>query len=594
MSSPFRRSDHSPSSQRSTPSRPYTNGVRRANGYHRSYHDTTPVSSPSRQLLEEFSRMLINDERAFRQSLDEQSAAQQKLHLEALDRALAKHEEVRESAERTRERVELELEKERRRQIEEEHRAVEKARRDLEEQRIAQERRRLEELKAQEEEKKKAEELKREQDAVRERQEKAKQEQDETKRRAELRQKEEELKKAQQPKPLPNGTTPASVPAASSPAPAPPSTAVPQTSQPAPVAKPTPPAPQPAAASAQAVQPDSNLPDGLVSSMQEREAIHRQYLDLHKRLKQMREQVTEQAKQVPGLKNQLSDWRRAIKKCCGQLSKGDTAEVKAGNKRSMVEIVQHLDAAASISEPSIDVTQYLVENKQPPGANKQGPACLLFLLNHFAKNVVKQFISESAVDAKSADPIGVLAVTVFARPQYLFNGQSLIDLLWAKYHVHCPILFGIYGSEKTKGGRLRLGWKFDADAGAFVSEQEHYDRMSGLGVGFASITLRDFSKSKNANPAPNRIYWQSFARILNTPANETQATHFVILKAMIDQYVPRIIGTFGGAGIALLRRALIDFPNEKGPQDDKGRKLPAVTAVQAMPTVLQRDLSLSL
>ena len=34
--------------------------------------------------------MLIHDDRAFKRSLDEQSAAQQKLHLEALDCALAK------------------------------------------------------------------------------------------------------------------------------------------------------------------------------------------------------------------------------------------------------------------------------------------------------------------------------------------------------------------------------------------------------------------------------------------------------------------------------------------------------------------------
>ena len=233
-----------------------------------------------------------------------------------------------------------------------------------------------------------------------------------------------------------------------------------------------------------------------------------------------------------------------------------------------------------------------MQNEQPPGATTQGPACLLFLLNHFAKAIIKQFISESAVDPKSADPIGVLAVTVFARPQYLFNGQSLIDLLWAKYHKVCPVLFGISGSERTREGRLKVGWHVESSS--FVRDQEHYDRTSGLGAGFAAITLRDFSKSKNANPAPNRIYWESLARILNTPAQEVQPTHFVVLKAMINNSVSRIIGLFGGAGVAVLRQALIAFPNEKGPQDENGRKLPAVTAVQAMPLILQRDLHLTL
>lgn len=258
----------------------------------------------------------------------------------------------------------------------------------------------------------------------------------------------------------------------------------------------------------------------------------------------------------------------------------------------MQEICGHLDAASKVTEPSIDVTQYLVQNHQPPDANPRGPAILVFLLNHFAKNILGQFISESAVDPKTADAIGVLAVTVFARPTYLFNGQSLIDLLWAKYHKCCPVLFGVSGSERSREGRLKLGWH--VEGGAFVREQEHYDRTTGLGAGFAAITLRNFSKTKSANPAPNRIYWESLARILNTPTAEVQPTHFIVLKAMIDGYVPRIIGTFGGAGLAVLRTALITFPNERGPQDEKGKKIPAVVAVQTMPQLLQRELALTL
>ena len=260
----------------------------------------------------------------------------------------------------------------------------------------------------------------------------------------------------------------------------------------------------------------------------------------------------------------------------------------------MQEIIDQLDAAAKVGTPSIDITQYLVQNHQPPGASTQGPAALLFLLNHFSKTIIRQLISESSVDAKSADAIGILAVTVFARPQYLFNGQSLIDLLWAGYHKHCPVLFGITGSEKTTQGRAKLGWQVDKGSNSFVRDQSHYDRMSGLGAGFAAITLRDFSKSKNANPAPNRIWWESLARILNTPKQDVQPTHFLVLKAMISQSVPRIILTFGGAGIAVLRQALIYFPKEKGPQDENGRKLQAVTAVEAMPMVLQREQHLTL
>ena len=251
-----------------------------------------------------------------------------------------------------------------------------------------------------------------------------------------------------------------------------------------------------------------------------------------------------------------------------------------------------LDEAAKVSTPSIDITQYLVQNEQPPGATTHGPGILLFLLNHFAKNIVQQFIAESAVDPETADVIGVLAVTVFARPQYLFNGQSLIDVLWAKYHKVCPVLFGISGSESTKAGRAKLGWHIED--GAFVRDQEHYARTTGLGTGFAAMSLRDFGKSKNRNPIPNRIYWESLARILNTPPQEVQSTHCVVLKAMIANSVPRILSTFGSAGLAALRQALIYFPNEKGPVDQNGKKVPAAVALQAMPLLLQREQHLTL
>jgi hypothetical protein len=63
---------------------------------------------------------------------------------------------------------------------------------------------------------------------------------------------------------------------------------------------------------------------------------------------------------------------------------------------------------------------------------------------------------------------------------------------------------------------------------------------------------------------------------------------------MIQTSVPRILTTFGGAGLAALRQALIYFPNEKGPVDESGKKVPAAVALQAMPLVLQREQHLTL
>ena len=253
-----------------------------------------------------------------------------------------------------------------------------------------------------------------------------------------------------------------------------------------------------------------------------------------------------------------------------------------------------LDAAAQVAQPSIDITQYLVENRQPPNASTQGPAALLYLLNWFSKDVMKQLQTEAGADTKTANAIGILAIQVFSRPAYLFNGQSLIELLWAKFHKVCPTLFGIFGQEDTRAGRERVGWL--KEGGAYLEPSLFYGRLAGLAAGFAAITLRDYSRSQQTNPAPNWIFWESMARILNTPANEVQPMQFVLVKAMIENSAERIIKIWGAAGVGLLRQALIAFPSTTNPalRDDKGHPISTVTAVQAMPTVLRRDLKLTL
>src|ERR1700712_2028000 len=110
MSSPFRSSDHSRSTPRSSPSRQRLNDSRngRANGLHRGLRESLN-DSPSRQLWDEFNRLVIDEDNAFKRSLDTQAAEQEKLHREALDTALREHEAVRQSAERAREQLELEI-----------------------------------------------------------------------------------------------------------------------------------------------------------------------------------------------------------------------------------------------------------------------------------------------------------------------------------------------------------------------------------------------------------------------------------------------------------------------------------------------------
>lgn len=249
-----------------------------------------------------------------------------------------------------------------------------------------------------------------------------------------------------------------------------------------------------------------------------------------------------------------------------------------------------LDQAARMPEPNIDISKFILYPDQPPtdpNAPQQGSGILLYLLSHLAKFAIKQLCSEAGVDTPSADPVGVLLVSVFSVPEYRWNGQSLIDVLWAKYHIVCPALFGIYGPENTAAGRARLAYQRSE------SQQVHYNSMTGLGAGFSALTLRDFSRSRNRNPAPNRLWWEAMARILNLPQGEAQPTHYVLLKAMLDDFVPRIMSIFGTAGKAVLRKAVRDFP-QVGPRGQDGRLATEPIAVETMQLTLQQKYALTL
>jgi len=246
-----------------------------------------------------------------------------------------------------------------------------------------------------------------------------------------------------------------------------------------------------------------------------------------------------------------------------------------------------LKEAAAVAEPRTDARRFLA---YPPPAtdDSKGPALLVYLLNIFSKAIISQFINEAGVSPKTADPIGVVGVSVFAANEFRWKGTSLIDIMIAKFHVVCPVLWGIYGDEKSTQGKTRLGWWREDKNGPWVSEQRHSERMTGLGAGFAAIALRNFEKSRLENPYPNVRYWQSLASIVNVPPQEATQTHFIVLKAMIENYETRFLEFYGDAAKIALKKALIDFPKRA---TDKSV---AASAVAVLPDVLRRDKKLTL
>jgi nucleoporin GLE1 len=323
MNSPLRRTN-----SRSSPSRLTPSAGRRSqpNSYHSPLR--TSSDSPSR-LIEEFSKVYIDGERAFRTKLDEQDDERERLHKEALTKALKEHEEIRQGAERAREILELTLERIRVEKAEEERIALERERQQAAEAEAAARQRELDAVKRREEALQQAAQKQREleeaqwridaqrkqeaEDKAKRDAERAKEEAD-TKARHEADTKEREAAAAEAARkaaqPAPSTTQSQSQP---------PSTQ-PQTNG---TAAPMPSATQPSKAT---ISPKSThgvlVPKGIVTPAQEREAEHKRFLDLHKQLKVMRNDTLEQAKTL-GLKNQLGDMRREIKKAMGQLNKVD-------------------------------------------------------------------------------------------------------------------------------------------------------------------------------------------------------------------------------------------------------------------------------
>ncbi|KIW91328.1 uncharacterized protein Z519_08224 [Cladophialophora bantiana CBS 173.52] len=310
------------------------------------------------------------------------------------------------------------------------------------------------------------------------------------------------------------------------------------------------------------------------------EAQHANYLVLHKKLKKFRSDFWIAAKKDPSLKPHVGDMRRAIRTSVGQLT-----DDKVGNKKAHERLRATLhQALRERPSPPVSVSEYLPAHLNlGDNGTTTIPSLALYLLSIFSKAVISGFVGECAVNPKAAEPIGTLVAQIFSMPELQFprnvpsaaspsqptkpTSVSLIPILMCKFHATAPILFGISGRESTAAGKHRLGWRLDRitddpdSKKAFVNENKHYDRLTGLGVGYASIALRNFSKAKVSNPWPPVHYWSSLAHIANTPPQEVQTSHLVLLKSMLENNaIDRFVLFFGAAGIAALRQAAVEFP----------------------------------
>lgn len=327
-------------------------------------------------------------------------------------------------------------------------------------------------------------------------------------------------------------------------------------------------------------QTTSTLSPGLTSSIEERDQIHQKYLDLHKRLKKMRTQVKTAGNEIKEWRNQ----RLQIKKLLGQLV-NDTAEgldpqerqtARSANLQRRKEVIAILQGAQRAPGPTFDARDFMV-NVSPALAGMdasaaQVPAVFIFLLNMCAKAAINT-IKKTAVAVTEA--VGITVAFVFGSLDLRFHGVSFVDILLAKYHFICPVLFGIYGSERTEGGRVRLGWPFsigDNGRRLWIDEKDFFEEQQSLAIGWAALTLRDFGKAKTSkNACPPWNFWRSMAFITNTPPEQVTRLHFVLLKNMLENHADKFIKFYGQAATAALRNAIIIFPSKQGAKQSTER-----------------------
>ncbi|RMJ24785.1 hypothetical protein PHISP_04334 [Aspergillus sp. HF37] len=492
-----------------------------------------PLDSPSKQLFLDLARDFeqfhlyasdikkakVYERRSYYDSLDRLDRERAAEHNTALDKVAANHSRVREEAEETL-RKHLIAEEERRLRKEEEAR---RERERVERQRAEKLRREQEEAAQKEAERKAKEEERRRAEAEAEKTHKAAEDERKRREQEERRKREEDAQKAER---------------------------------------------ETALRKAQKAQADRQKQVGGGRQTEEETRIQLRYVELHQQLKKFRQWLKDEGRNNPTVKQSTGDIRRSIKKCVGQLRGG-----KGANKPQLQEIKSTLDKAASISEPSVDIRTFLAFPPEHIASSDDTkvPALLIYGFNILVKSIISSLITEASLHPTHAEPIGIVAAHIFSADTFIYKGVPMSDILWAKYRVVCPALWGFYGDQKTAEGMRALGWWREDDSSGsggsrFISEQGHVDRMTALGAGFSALTLRNFGKTARRNPFPNTIFWHAMHKILSIPLAEVQETHVTLLAAVLRSSAERVLGFFGAPGMALLRRAIVDIPRSRAEQ----------------------------
>ncbi|KAF9243027.1 hypothetical protein DTO013E5_2560 [Penicillium roqueforti] len=312
--------------------------------------------------------------------------------------------------------------------------------------------------------------------------------------------------------------------------------------------------------------------------------VQKRYVELHKTLKDMRKWLKDMGQSQSNLKATMGNLRRSIKKSVGQLRAGTGA-----NKQQIIQLKTELEKALAYPEPTVDIRNFFAfPPEEIAKSENKVPAMLIYGLNILAKSLISSLLAEASIKQSHAEPIGIIAAQIFSFDIFTYKGLHMSDIMWAKYRVICPALWGFTGNDKTEGGRRVLGWWRSPDTGSWVSEQIHMDRMTALGAGYAAMTLRNFAKSPRRNPFPNTMFWATIHKILAIPPPELQETQVALLAALLRSSGERILGFFGQYGLALMHYIIVDLPRKLG------RETMAVTQLSTLKELYLKEKNLAL
>ena len=250
--------------------------------------------SPSRQLLWELGRLQRIDQEAFNSRLERETQERAAMYRHAIAASVAEHDRIRRNAEIEREQLELQIEKERRRRESEDRKALDRQREEKAQREIADGKKEIERAKAANEREKEVAEVKAQAEAEEAKQRRLRQDAEIAKKQLDQ---QERARMSMEAERNAKGAALAAEVARNV-----------QQEKPATIA--------PSQTSAPAHQSQqSNI----------REVEHQRYLDIHKRLKELRKFLLNNSIQNPTLKKSMGSMRRTIRKCVGQLTEGKGA-----------------------------------------------------------------------------------------------------------------------------------------------------------------------------------------------------------------------------------------------------------------------------